>query len=175
MTARAEEVRRGRQDASNARQTRSEARRVVEKLGMKRESVARVQLAQQSTVVPVFLTVSRGFFSSFDYCSAHAAKRVLLRWGLLRFPTVSPSLHLTVAIVPRSALQHRHAEAPPARTQGAQGEAQNPPEERPRRNIDSSDRKPRHILQRGGLAGWRSGVSSFRVICTKAKAASSST
>jgi hypothetical protein len=44
-------------------------------------------------VVPDFAPSAVGFFSSFDYCSAHVAKRVLCARGLLRFPSVSPSLH----------------------------------------------------------------------------------
>jgi hypothetical protein len=116
----------------------------------KRVAPARVQLAQQNLVIQIFCTVCRGFSSSFDYCSAPAARRFLC----VRIAQVPQCLTTTSLVSPLTSRSSQVSSAAPARsqaplvrTQGTQDRTEilrRSGRERQTRNIDSSGR--------GGLA-----------------------
>jgi hypothetical protein len=121
-------------------------------------------------------TLCRGLLLQFRLLLCTCSKKGPLRARIAQVPQclTQPSLPFsahgsTVATIPspccRTGTQKLHRPEPKG------------PKDRPRGNIDSSEPRPRDIPQRGGRAGWRSGlsgVSSSSAICTKAEAASSS-
>lgn len=147
--------------ASNARETRSASRDAsVENLRTKnRHSPGAIGPAERDD--------TRALASPpVSTTALYTQPKGSLACGLLRFPSVSPRLHSPFASRrdhPNSAVQRRHAArlhlpkstAPGLpRSVGDQGQDQNPPEERPRRNIEASGRgglafRPRHDLHLG--------------------------